>query len=34
MCGKSAKAGGFVLAILVGLALYLGQQKNQSQPNA
>lgn len=33
LCGAQNKAGGFVLAVLVGLAFYLSQQPKQPQPN-
>jgi hypothetical protein len=31
LCGANSKAGGFVLAVLVGLAFYLSQQPKQPQ---
>lgn len=30
LCGANSKAGGFVLAVLVGLAFYLSQQSKQA----
>lgn len=34
MCAPGSKAGGFVLAVLIGLAVYLSQHPKPTQPTA